>query len=222
MKLVLLDLDGTLVDSAPDIADAVDRALADHGWPPRGEAAVRGYIGEGAARLVHRAITGEPDGVADTKAFERVHGSFLAHYESRVYRRSRLYPQVAETLSGLTAAGWTLGCVTNKPGRFTEAVLEAAGIRPHFELVLSGDSLQRRKPDPAPILHACDTLGTSPARTAMVGDSPTDLAAAKEAGVVAVCVSYGYAGGADLEALGADATIDAFGDLPDALGRLLG
>jgi phosphoglycolate phosphatase len=211
--LALFDLDGTLVDSAPDIADAVDIALVACGRAPLGEAVVRGLIGNGAVRLMHRALTGTTDADAEPALHARAYQHFVDAYQPRVFERTRVFDGVEHVLTRLAAAGWALGCVTNKPARFTGPLLAAAGLAGHFAVTLSGDSLPTKKPDPAPILHAAATLGVELARVVMVGDSLTDLRAAQNAGVRAVCVSFGYHAGVDLKAEGADALIDQMPEL---------
>jgi phosphoglycolate phosphatase len=218
---VLFDLDGTLVDSAPDISDAVALALAENGLESPGETAIRGFIGNGAARLVHRSITGRRDGKADQTAFDKVYEQFLAHYELRLFRRSAVYPGVVDTLEQLYRARWSLGCITNKPERFTLPLLRAASLAGYFSVVLSGDSLTQRKPDPAPIIHACERIRVPLDHAVMIGDSATDLTAAKRAGVRAICVSYGYAGNVDFAAHGADAMLDSMSELPATLSRMM-
>lgn len=218
--LALFDLDGTLVDSAPDIADALDAALVGCGHDALGESAVRTLIGHGAARLVHRALTGSPDGVADADAFEPVLDAFLRHYAERLCVRTRPYDGIPAALADLAGAGLLLGCITNKPARFARPLLEATGLAARFALVLGGDSLPARKPDPAPLLHACRTLGVAPDRTVMVGDSRADLDAARAARTAAVCVTWGYAEAASLA--GADALVESAGALPGTLARVTG
>lgn len=219
--LVLFDLDGTLVDSAPDIADAVDIALEACGRTPIGEAETRAYIGNGAARLVHRALTGCRDGEADPATFDTAYGAFLEAYAERVFCRSRLYPGAQHTLATLSHADWRLGCITNKPARFMHALLDAAGLGEWFAVALGADSLERKKPDPAPLRHAAESLGFSAAQAAMVGDSATDVDAALAAGMLAIAVDYGYAGGVDLRARGAVTVIDKLERLPLLLEQLL-
>jgi len=219
-RLLLFDLDGTLVDSAPDIADAVDQALEAHGRPGVGEDVVRGYIGNGAERLVHRALTGSRDGDAAAAEFAAVYASFLEIYQANLYVRTRVYPGVGAALRALADDGWTLGVVTNKPTRFTMPLLAAAELDDWFAIVLSGDSLPRKKPDPLPLIHAADAVGADLAQTIMVGDSIADLEAARQAGVPAICVSYGYAGGVDLVACGVDRLIDEMSALPAAVSEL--
>ena len=211
--LALFDLDGTLVDSAPDIADAVDIALAALGRAPLGEDRVRGMIGNGAVRLMHRALTGSHDGEAEPALHAAAYAHFVDAYQPRVFRRTHLFPGVREVLDALAARGWALGVVTNKPARFTVPLLAAAGIDACFAVTLSGDSLPTKKPDPAPILHAAAQTGTPLSRVVMVGDSITDLRAAQNAGVRALCVSFGYHGGVDLAAEGAERVMDDMREL---------
>ena len=206
--LALFDLDGTLVDSAPDIADAVDIALVACGRAAVGETVVRGLIGNGAMRLIHRALTGRHDGDADAALHAQAYQYFVDAYQARVFKRTALFPGVEEVLSRLATAGWALGCVTNKPARFTTPLLSAAGIAHHFAVILSGDSLPTKKPAPEPILHAAATLGMALPQVVMIGDSLADLHAAHNAGVRAVCVSFGYHGGVDLAGEGAEHVID--------------
>ncbi len=212
-RLALFDLDGTLVDSAPDLAHAVDYALSTHGFAPIGEAQLRDYIGGGATRLIHRALTGRPDGNAPSAIFERVYETFDAVYAASVFVRSRVYPTTTETLESLRSNGWKLAVVTNKPARFSEPLLTAADLADRFDLVLSGDSLPAKKPEPAPLLHAMSLLDSSVDRTVMVGDSLLDLGAGRRAGCRVVCVNYGYGGGVDLAAAGADRCIDRLAEL---------
>lgn len=218
-RLALFDLDGTLVDSAPDLADAVDAALIAHGFEPPGEALVRGFIGNGAGILIHRAITGEVDSTAPKALFDSVHAQFLDCYAERLFVRSQIYSGVVATLQALASRGWLLACVTNKSARFTEPLLKLAALDPHFALIVSGDSLARKKPDPDQLLHAAATLGVTLDRVIMIGDSITDLNAAQNAGVPCVCVSYGYHANIDLSQHGADHLIDDMSTLPDLLTR---
>lgn len=216
--LALFDLDGTLVDSAPDIADAVDIAMLACGRPVLGERVVRELIGNGAVRLIHRALTGQREGDADAALHAQAYQFFVDAYQPRVFTRTRLFPGVEDVLARLAAAAWMLGCVTNKPARFTAPLLSAAGIAHYFDVVLSGDSLPTKKPAPEPILHAAATLGVTLPRVVMIGDSLADLRAAQNAGVRAVCVSFGYDGGVDLAAEGAEHIIDDLRALLPLLG----
>lgn len=220
-RIALFDLDGTLVDSAPDIAAAVDRALTSHGHDAIGEARVREYIGHGAARLIHRALTGAGEVDAATDVYAPVYASFLDAYDAGLCVSTRPYAGVEATLVALAAAGWRLAVVTNKPARFTLPLLDRLGLAGHFECVLSGDSLAEKKPHPAPLLEAVRQLGGSIREAVMVGDSAADVGAARAAAMPVICVRYGYAGGIDPADLDADALIDAFDELPAALTRLV-
>lgn len=216
-RVVLFDLDGTLVDSASDIAGAADRALVSCGFSPRGIEAIRGYIGNGAERLIHRCLTGEMDGQANAEDFARTYAAWQVSYQEGLTTRTVVYPGVIATLETLRAAGFRLGVVTNKPARFTEPLLAALDLARWFEVTLSGDSLPVKKPDPLPLRTAIERLDGDPAQAAMVGDSLADLRAAKAAGVRALCVSYGYSPNVDLR----EHAPDAFVDRMDALLPLL-
>lgn len=216
-KMILIDLDGTLVDSVPDLALCVDEMMAGIGRPPHGEAKVRDWVGNGVERLVKRALVGQLEGEPDPKEFERAYPLFLQLYTSHNGERSRLYPGVREGLDMLAAGNSRLGCVTNKAAQFTEPLLEALGIRDYFGLVISGDTLPRKKPDPLPLLHAAEHFGIDPQDALMLGDSVSDVRAARAAGFGVVCVSYGYNHGEDIGKADPDAVIDSFTELENLL-----
>lgn len=213
VRAVGFDLDGTLIDTLPDIAAAANSMLIDLGRPEVSEDTVRGYIGDGIARLTKRLLTGALNGEPDEALFERALHVFEGHYFDGVSRDSSPFPGVVGGLDRLRDAGLRLACITNKAERFTAALLHAQGMAPLFDLVLSGDSLPKKKPDPLPLLHACEHFGVSPAEFLFVGDSPNDVAAAKAAGCPVVCVPYGYTGGQDVRDLGADAIVSSVSDL---------
>ncbi len=212
-RAVLFDLDGTLIDSAPDIAAAADRALAECGLPARGLTRIRGYIGGGADRLIHRCLTDRLDGVADGALFDAALAAFFRHYAAGLTVSTQPYPGVPETLATLHARGYALGCVTNKPDRFTRPLLAALALAPYFEVVVAGDTLAVKKPDPAPLLHAAELLGAHAATTTMIGDSMADLKAARAAGMRVLCVSYGYSPNARLADHAPDALVDHMPEL---------
>ena len=216
-EMILVDLDGTMVDSVPDLAYCVDRTLERLGRPPRGELAVRDWVGNGVERLVRRALSGTLDGEPDEEAFQRAYPVFLELYAQNTAARSRLYPGVREGLELLAARGYPLGCVTNKAARFTEPLLAGLGIRERFEIVISGDTLGERKPHPLPLRHAAAHFGADPRRALMLGDSISDVQAARAAGFAVICVSYGYNHGQDIRAVRPDAVIDSFAELGDLL-----
>lgn len=216
-ELVLFDLDGTLVDTVPDLTTAIDTMRAGLGLPLHGEDKVRLWVGNGMDRLVRRALTDDPDGEPDMALYARGRTLFMDAYAERPCEKSRFYPGVEAMLDYLKASGYKLGCITNKNSRFTDALLRILGIYDDFAIVLSGDTLARRKPDPLPLLYAGEKLGVSPERMLMVGDSLTDVRAARAAGVDVVCVSYGYNQGSDIRDAIPDRIVDSLAELIGAL-----
>ena len=212
-KLVLIDLDGTLVDSVPDLAFCVDRLMEQMGRPIHGEQKVRNWVGNGVERLVRRALIGQLDGEPEEADFEQAFPLFVALYDRHNGEESRLYPGVKEGLDYLQAGDYHLGCVTNKAAQFTEPLLQALGVYDRFGVVISGDSLPQKKPDPMPLLHAAQHFGVAPSESLMLGDSVSDVTAARAAGFQIVCVSYGYNHGRDIREAEPDAVIDSFTEL---------
>lgn len=212
-KLILIDVDGTLVDSVPDLAFCVDELMVEFDMPRRGEAAVRTWVGNGVERLVKRALLNRLDGEPDDALFEKALPMFMDLYAEHTSARSRLYPGVEEGLAYMLDEGYLLGSVTNKAGRFTERLLKDMGIFDCFKLVVAGDTLPVKKPDPLPLLHAARQLGVVPADSMMLGDSKNDVNAARAAGFQVVCVNYGYNHGEDIRLAHPDAVIDSFTDL---------
>jgi phosphoglycolate phosphatase len=207
VEAAAIDLDGTLLDTLPGIAEAAERMLRDLGRPAAGLQAVRGYVGGGIARLVQRLLTGAMDGNADPAEFERALASFERHYRDTFLASPRPFPNAAEGLASMRAAGLKLACVTNKSAAFTEPLLAAVGLAQQFDLVVSGESLPARKPDPLPLLHAARCFGVAPARLLVIGDSDNDTRAARAAGCPVVCVPYGYRGGGGVRDLDCDAIV---------------
>jgi phosphoglycolate phosphatase len=216
-EMVLIDLDGTLVDTAPDLAYAVDLMMESLELPRRGERAVREWIGNGVPVLVRRALVGAYDGEADETLYDKAYPLFLDLYEKNVCVHSRLYPGARIALEYLKGAGYRLGCVTNKPARYTEPLLNALGVYEYFDIVVSGDTLDKKKPDPAPLIYAAEQLHTSPRLSLMAGDSVNDVEAARAAGFQVVCVNYGYNHGRDIQESKPDAVIDSLADLKSLL-----
>ena len=209
-EMILIDVDGTLVDSVPDLAFCVDTMMAKLGRSPHGDARVREWVGNGVERLVRRALVGALQGEPDDADFERAYPLFLDLYAENTSKRSCLYPGVREGMDVLKSAGYRLGCVTNKAAQFTEPLLKDLGIFDDFSIVISGDTLSTKKPDPAPLLHAAEFFGCEPANALMIGDSVSDVAAARAAGFQIVCMSYGYNHGVDIREAAPDAVIDSF------------
>jgi phosphoglycolate phosphatase len=207
-EMILIDVDGTLVDSVPDLAYCVDEMMAALGRAPCGESRVRNWVGNGVERLVRRALTGTLEGEPDEADFNRAYPVFLELYAKNTSVRSCLYPGVREGIDLLKAAHYRLGCVTNKAAQFTEPLLKDLGVYDDFSIVISGDTLTKKKPDPAPLLHAASFFGCEPSSAMMVGDSVSDVAAARAAGFQIVCMSYGYNHGIDIRESAPDAVIN--------------
>ena len=208
-EMILIDVDGTLVDSVPDLAYCVDEMMKQLDMPVRGEAMVRQWVGNGVERLVRRALIGQLDGEPDQALFERAYPIFIDLYADNTSKRSRLYPGVREGIDYLRGSGYRLGCVTNKAARFTEPLLQDLGVYDDFAIVISGDTLPKKKPDPLPMLHAAEFFGVAPRQALMIGDSVSDVTAARAAGFQIVCMSYGYNHGIDIRDANPDAVIDS-------------
>jgi phosphoglycolate phosphatase len=221
-KLLAVDLDGTLVDSAPDIAHCLGVALEAVGFDTPGEARTRIWIGDGLETLIARALaaaderrSGTPSPPSERATGERqaeALAAFLACYRHNLFRRSRLYPGAEVTLDALLARGVRLCCITNKRIAFSESLLEQAGVRDRFELVLGGDSLAEKKPSPLPLVTAAEALGVEPASATLVGDSHQDLRSARAAGFGFVLAAYGY-GKVDAAELGSSPRIERLAQL---------
>ncbi|MGA9855853.1 MAG: phosphoglycolate phosphatase [Gammaproteobacteria bacterium] len=219
IKLVAFDLDGTLVDSAADIARAVDRMSRKLGLPPPDIGTVRSWVGDGVRMLLRRALSVERDSEPPAELYQRALAAFRSAYHENLALETRLYAGALETLRFLHDRQFALACITNKSAEFTRPLLHALEINQYFGLVLSGDSLPQRKPNPEPLLHAAQQLGVSPAQACMVGDSGNDLLAARAANFMAIGVRYGYGG--DLAGFDADALLDSLTELPPLLTQEL-
>lgn len=215
--MVLIDVDGTLVDSVPDLAFCVDAMMEQLGLPRRGENEVRLWVGNGVERLVRRALIGTLDGEPDEALFNKAYPIYLELYEANVSERSVLYPGVLEGLAWLKQQGFKLGCVTNKAAQFTLPLLKNLGVYDAFGIVICGDTLPQKKPDPGPLLHAAKHFGVSPQQSLMLGDSVSDVKAARAAGFKIICMSYGYNHGQDIRTAHPDAVIDSMAELPKLL-----
>ena len=190
-KAILFDLDGTLIDSAPDLAASLNHTLAALGLPTYDLATIRSWIGGGATKLLQRGIGGtkEPKNV-DAELLEKAKEIFFAHYGKNLCNQTRLYP-CAKELIGSIKGRYRLGLVTNKPTPFVRPILQMLDID-IFDVVLGGESLEYKKPHPAPLLHACKLLGVRREEALMIGDSANDYQAAKSAGIDVVLVPHGY------------------------------
>lgn len=212
---VLYDLDGTLVDSLPDIAAAVDDVLAAQRLPVAGLDRIFGWVGQGVTVLMTHAMRHglggvEPDDAQIRYAVKSFHGAYGLCY----CRHTRPYPGAEACLQAVHALGIPQAVVTNKPESFARAIVEQLGLALYLPVVVGGDTLPQHKPDPAPLLHACSLLGADAAGALMVGDSSTDARAAEAAGMPTVLVSYGYHGPDNPQNLPVAAFVDTLADLP--------
>lgn len=204
-KSVTFDLDGTLLDTVADLAEACRRMLEELGEPPRTLQEVHSFVGKGMAVLVERCLT---HGHAPTA--ERLHAgieSFKRHYTEVNGTLTGVYPRVIEGLKAWRQSGIKLGVVTNKPGLFTEALLERMAMADFFDVVVSGDTTEFKKPHPGPIIHACEVLGSRPVDNLHIGDSRNDIQAARAAGCPVFCVPYGYNEGQPVDSADCDALV---------------
>lgn len=217
--LIIFDLDGTLVDSAPDLTFALNGMLKKLGLSPVTDDQVRCWTGNGVAMLVKRALTGQMQPAADPPLFDQAYPLFEELYANHVSDRSRLFPGVKEGLQALKDKGYKLACITNKHAQFTHPLLQNLGIFDLFDFIGCGDQFEKLKPHPMPLLKTAEFLGIEPARAIMVGDSINDVQAARAAGLPIVCVPYGYTNGQPVEALNPDGIIHSIADLPALLER---
>ncbi|MCY4153719.1 MAG: phosphoglycolate phosphatase [Gammaproteobacteria bacterium] len=205
IKCVLFDLDGTLVDTAPDMAFALNQTLARQGREPLPAAVIRPSVSMGGVALVKLAF--QLDGTEP--AFTRLHDEFLAIYRANLCRDSRLFPGMEQVLSKLEQAGLSWGIVTNKPGWLTDPLMQALALDTRTPCIVSGDTLAQRKPHPAPLLHACQLLRRTPEETVYIGDDRRDIQAGNSAGAATLAAAYGYIGpGEDPHTWGADGLLE--------------
>ena len=216
VRAVLIDLDGTLLETGPDIVAAATRMLVELGLPALRDDRVSEFIGKGVADLVTRCLL-EVKAPADAHAVAAALIVFERHYLAGVADRSRPYPGVMEGLDRFERMGMPLGCVTNKAALFTAPLLERTGLARYFRVVVAGDTVAHKKPHPQPLLHAAAVLGVSPAYLLLIGDSANDVLAARAAGCPVFVVPYGYREGMALETLAADRVV---ADLVEAAGSI--
>jgi phosphoglycolate phosphatase len=210
-NVLIFDLDGTLIDSAPDLHRSLNAVLVEQGRAPVALDGIRAMVGDGAAKLVERgfADTGE---AVEPAALPSLVQRFLLHYSAGQHALTHAFPGVGDTLAALRERGCSLGVCTNKPYAPTMEILELLGLSGLFGAVSGGDSLPVRKPDPGHLLGTLDLLGASAEHAVMIGDSANDVAVARAARVPAIVVRYGYSR-IPVEELGADAIIERFDQL---------
>lgn len=216
-RFAIFDLDGTLVDSLPDLLRSLNQVLARHGRRVLAPAEVRMMVGDGVHKLVDRGFeaTGEPAGAA----LDGLVDEFMGFYGGHTIDESRPFPGAEAVLARLAGDGWKLAVCTNKPYQASVEMLDGLGLAQYLAVITGGDSTPYKKPDPRHVLATVDALGATPAQTVFVGDSPNDAEAAKAAGLPLVLVTFGYTR-VPVSELGADALVDDFADLPAALAGL--
>lgn len=214
VSAIVIDLDGTLLHTAPELAEAANRMLRDMSHPAVSQDLLMSYIGNGIHWLVKRALTGDMHAEPDAALFDKALPVFEKHY-TELLLESKPFPNVIAGLDAMKAAGFRLGCITNKVTRYTEPLLKGIGLARYFDIVLSGDTLPEKKPHPLPLLHAAKFFGVPIERLLLIGDSLSDAQAARAAGCPIICVPYGYNHGEPVETLNVDAVIrDLTGVLP--------
>ncbi len=209
VKAVMIDLDGTLLDTIPDLAVAANLMLTEMSMPALPEATIRNFVGKGINNLIERTLTGSMDGKPDAALFEAALPIYERSYRAVNGKHTTIYPGVKEGLDLLRAQGFPLVCVTNKSERFTLPLLDHVALSGYFVSVVAGDTLPQKKPDPAPLLHACKQLNVAPNEMLMIGDSMNDAQAARAAGCPIFCVTYGYNEGHDVQTLDVDAIVES-------------
>jgi phosphoglycolate phosphatase len=208
----IIDLDGTMVDTLGDFVQALGGSFAELGLAAPDASFIAATIGKGSRHLIMRSLAAA--GVGDPAAlYERTWQHYQQHYARVNGRHSTVFAGVPEGLTALRARGLRLACLTNKPLAFARELLEAKSLAPHFSCVFGGDSFERQKPDPLPLIETCRALGAAPSRTLMVGDSSNDALAARAAGCPVVLVDYGYNHGQPVAEAGADAVIGSLAEL---------
>lgn len=209
LRAVLIDLDGTLMDTAPDLAEAANRMRADFGLPPLAIERIAAFVGKGADVLVHRALTDELNGRAGADDFARGRAAFFRHYHATNGAMAVVFHHVPDALRRLRDCGLKLGCVTNKPREFTVPLLDRMQLASWFDAVVAGDDVPEKKPHPALLLAACARLGVAAGDALMIGDSINDALAARAAGCGVVLVETGYNEGEHVGTLAGSAGVFA-------------
>jgi phosphoglycolate phosphatase len=230
-QAAIVDLDGTMVDTLGDFEVALNRALADLDLPPVTRALVEHTVGKGSEHLIRSvlahqlalpAVKGGASG-CDARSVENLYEAawqrYQRHYLAINGEFAAVYPGVVEGLQQMRDAGLQLACLTNKPLSFANPLLQAKGLAHFFTYVFGGDSFERKKPDPLPLVKTCEALGVSPAQALMVGDSSNDAQAARAAGCSVVLVRYGYNHGEPVDGVDADAHVDSLVDIPQVFSQ---
>ncbi|MDP7557750.1 MAG: HAD-IA family hydrolase [Nitrospinaceae bacterium] len=216
---IIFDLDGTLIDSLPDVLASLNLLLAEEKRRPLSQEELRSLIGRGVNPMIEGAYGMTGKAIASLAELEHVVNRYLEHYKANPVGHTVVFPNVIDTLGKLKEDGFRMGVCTNKPYEITLLVLEGLGMNVFFNGVTGGDSLTFNKPDPRHILVTLDLIKSDPSRAVMVGDSRIDAEAGRNAGLSVIAVAYGYRS-EPVESLGADVVIDDFGQLPQAITQL--
>ena len=216
VKAVMIDLDGTLIHTAPEIARAANAMLAGLNRPILDAKLIESYIGEGAMVLIKRCLTGSVDVEPAADLLAQAQTLFFDFY-AKIVAESKPYPQVEAALQAIKQTGVKMACITNKPAAFTMPLLEKSGLLPYFDLVVSGDTLPKKKPEPEQIFYVCEKFNVSVSESVLIGDSKTDIAAARNAGCLIFAVPYGYNQGYSIEIGTVDALINHLHEAVDLI-----
>jgi len=207
VQAAIIDLDGTMIDTADDFVAALNLMLAEFGLPSIARAEVEHYVGKGSENLVRSVLAARLAEAAARERFDEALAAYQTHYAQINGRHTRLYPQVAEGLAAMHRGGIKLACVTNKPHRFAVQLLAQYDLARFFPVVYGGDSLAKKKPDPLPMLSACDALKVAPAHTVAIGDSENDAMAGRAGGLTTLTVPYGYNHGQPVQTIKSDGIV---------------
>ena len=218
-ELILFDLDGTLIDSAPDLALSVNYMLRSINHNEFSEEIIHSWVGNGASTLVKRALSGNKiiDENINNDLFDKSLSIFLEYYKKNLCVKTTPYPNVKTTLQTLQDDGYKLAIITNKPFDFIEPILQQLELDSFFELCIGGDTLSEKKPSPLPLQYMCEKFNIKERNTLMIGDSKNDILAAKAANIQSIAVSYGYNYGEDIRVYKPDVTVDDFADILEVL-----
>ncbi len=216
VKAVMIDLDGTLIHTAPEIARAANVMLKALNLPELTPKKVENFIGEGATILISRCLAQQLNTEPTQELLTAAKPLFFDAY-AQIVAESKPYPQVIHALQQIQKMDLKLACITNKPAAFTMPLLEKSGLLPYFDLVVSGDTLAKKKPEPDQIFHICEKFSVLPHETVLIGDSKTDIAAARSAGCRIFAVPYGYNQGYSIAIDSVDALIDQLGEITDLI-----
>ncbi|MDR2249827.1 phosphoglycolate phosphatase [Acinetobacter sp.] len=210
--LILFDLDGTLVDSAADLYRSMNLSLQSLGWPLVTEVQIREWVGKGASKLCESVLL-HLFGKLDAEQQKLLLHTFVETYGAELCVNTQIYSGVPEFLKHCQTLNIKMACVTNKPVKLAQGLLDALELSPYFQVVLGGDSLPERKPHPLPLLHCMQSLNTSASQSLMIGDSSNDVEAARRAGIDCIVVSYGYNHGESIYDCQPQQVVDSLAEL---------